>query len=104
MVTELSIESFAYSMWAGVIAYILNNRFHGFKPLFVTTAYTLNLTIYEYGFCIGSIDHRCSSYIGLPIWSPIADRLMGHLRVPMASFVWTSFLSAVVALLWFWGF
>ena len=42
-------RNLAYSMWAGVIAYILNNRFHGFKPLFVTAAHTPEYTIYEYG-------------------------------------------------------
>jgi CIC family chloride channel protein len=91
-------------MWAGVIAYILNNRFHGFKPLFVTAAHTPEYTIYEYGGSVlVALTVAVPVTIGFAYLVSSADRLIGHVESQWLA-VWTSFLSAVVALLWFWGF
>ena len=103
-VTRIIYRNLAYSMWAGVIAYILNNRFHGFKPLFVTAAHTPEYTIYEYGGSVlVALTVAVPVTIGFAYLVSSADRLMGHVESQWQA-VWTSFLSAVVALLWFWVF
>lgn len=39
----------AYAMWAGVIAYALNNRLHGYIPLFVSPNHSPEYSLGEYG-------------------------------------------------------
>ena len=39
----------AYALWAGVIAYVLNNRLHGFEPLFIGPDHAPVYSFVEYG-------------------------------------------------------
>ena len=42
-------RKFAYALWAGVLAYILNNRLHGYQPLFTAAPHGATYTMAEYG-------------------------------------------------------
>ena len=92
-------RNLAYSMWAGVIAYILNNRFHGFAPLFLAPEHPPEYSLYEYG---------GAALVGLAVSVPVtigfayavssADRLIGRVESH-----WHAVLTSLTAALFAWS-
>ena len=91
----------AYAMWAAVIAFILNNRDHGFKPLFVAPEHLPTYTLWEYGgAAIVALAVSVPVAIGFAKALASAGRLMGRVESQWHA-VATSVGMGIVALL-FW--
>lgn len=94
----------AYALWAGVIAYVLNNRIHGYHPLFEGPDHAPVYSVLEYG---------GAALVAVAVSVPVAlafgramvsmKGLVGRLA-PQRHAVLTSLAVGVIALLFWLGF
>ncbi len=97
-------RKFAYALWAGVIAYTLNNRLHGFQPLFVGPDHSPVYSLLEYG---------AAAVVAVAVSVPVAlgfGRAMVemkglvHRMHPRGHAIVTSLAVGIVTLALWWGF
>jgi len=95
-------RKFAYALFAGLIAYVLNTRLHGYSPLFIAPAHAATYNVSEYA-ATAIVSITVSAPVALAFGRVMAQtRALAERRNPMLTGAWTSATAGIVALgLWY---